>query len=79
LQIGPTSAIHYALQWGISMGFDALGLAAIDILGKEEAARLATEYGFSTIVHFYEGLHESVDDAFRKMRSPETPVETAVP
>jgi len=76
---GPTSAIHYALQWGISMGFDALGLAAIDILGKEEAARLATEYGFSTIVHFYEGLHESVDDAFRKMRSPETPVETAVP
>ena len=68
---GSASAIKYAAQWGISMGLDSIGLAVIDTLGKEEAAKLAGKYGLQTAVDFYEHLHDSVDRGLHGMRGVE--------
>lgn len=65
---GPSTAVTYALQWGIHMALDSIGLAAIDAIGTEAAAALAKQYGLGTAVEFYERLHEFVHNGLNRIR-----------
>lgn len=59
LLFGFQNATEWGAQWAMHMISDALGLAAIDYLGTQEAKELALRWRLKPMVDFYESLHEA--------------------
>lgn len=76
---GPSTAITYAMNWGIHMALDSIGLAAIDAIGTKAAATLATKYGLEAAVNFYENLHDLVHNGLNTIRGVEEAGDAPIP